>query len=241
MAFKNPVPIIAVVGEDGVGKTTFSKMLAKDLNFQWHNFPSDEFPSLRMMAKSDMFNVNKTKDVPLLPNSRMLAHALSHSLSFDLLKHQITHGQIGTGIVFDRYWYCNVAYIESKPGLRRTYVIQAEKSSDPFVPDIVIFVKTPENMVFGRLEATQNENVLFRANIVQNYMNLLSDEKTFSSITTFHFTNDPKRDVHENYKTMRKYVVDLLNNMGGKFKDEEAKDYKRGATKGKTKKSKKDK
>jgi len=171
-------PVIVFVGLDKVGKSTIAEEMAVELGYHYEQFPTRKLSLLRDLAKADRFYIASPPNdaIPLSPWSRMLAHALSHSLTYDIHR-TLLETSNAKGLVCDRYWYCNVAYAalyDNSFALRKR-IMEVELASSPFFPNHVFLVtnENPNEAIAPLEEGSILEAVNKRMSIFVAYETLL--------------------------------------------------------------------
>lgn len=106
----SPGHLVVFEGPDGVGKTTISKLLVKDLSNRgikcvWLSFPGHEIGTLG----SEIYKLHHdTRFAQIPPISMQLMHVAAH---IELLQRRILPElAAGTWVVLDRYWWSTWAY-----------------------------------------------------------------------------------------------------------------------------------
>jgi thymidylate kinase len=166
-------PVIVIVGLDKVGKTTIAKEVALRAHYYYETFPTKKLPELRNLAKANEIGV-MGHVITISPWSRMLAHALSHSLTYDLHR-QLLETSTVRGLLCDRYWFCNVAYtaLYEKGYELANKIREVELASNPFFPDVVFLVRAerPEIM-YAPSDGSVLEQPEKRVAVLKRYMKL---------------------------------------------------------------------
>jgi thymidylate kinase len=215
---KNQKQLIVLEGVDGVGKTTFARLLALELGLEYDNAPSNSFPFLRQLGKKkevQHFESWTNKEGTFVSSfwSRQMAHALSHNLSYDEFRFRTLNDNNFKGKVFDRWWYSNYAYgkafhaehsYEFDFGLLMDIEQRANK---PLEPDIFILV-TSKNSPVEEDKTETFEVKKMKKIVAQNFLDMYNSVKGFEEAkgdmpvpktACIHFDTDFNKSIKQNF------------------------------------------
>jgi len=205
---------IVLEGIDNIGKTATRDMLVsrfqmEDIPVEGIEFPYKGFHNLRKISKDK----NSTH------YERLLAHALSHSMTYPIIDKHINEGKV---VILDRYWYSNLAYAPTFAGIPYDYIRDLEGTKlQPITPDLVVYLHSDgiyptfhdrEKITSDKDDAFDSADTQLRSQLLRAYEQVV--EREWEANGSLHFMTHNVDD----FTTLKDSVLCLEGGIDELFK-----------------------